>query len=165
MAKRKSKYLQTVTLPIAEAVSEAYGEVAALGEEMRGWADNLEEHFSQTSKYEAVSEAADTLEALEEPEAPAALNPGGPGSPMTDPKGVCSDETISFLRNSRPKQSRADRASGAASILREACERLDELAARETLPQDVRDSLADYRDELERQVDELEAVEFPGMYG
>jgi hypothetical protein len=49
--------------------------------------------------------------------------------------------------------------------LREACERLDELAARETLPQDVRDSLADYRDELERQVDELEAVEFPGMYG
>lgn len=149
MAKRKSKYLTAVTLPIVEAVSEAYGEITSLGDEMQGWADNLEERFSHTSKYEAVREAADALGQLEEPGAPDCLEA---------PKGALAGETITFQRNSRPKQSRADRASGAAAILREAIERLDELASRETIPQD-------YRDELERQVDELEAVEFPGMYG
>lgn len=37
-------------------------EVMLLGEEMRNWVEQIQEHFSQTEKYERVSEAADTLE-------------------------------------------------------------------------------------------------------
>lgn len=58
-------------------LSSAAGEIRNLADEMTSWRDNIEEHFSQTDKYERVSEAADTLEQaaddlenIEEPTAP-----------------------------------------------------------------------------------------------
>jgi hypothetical protein len=44
--------------------------VDGLADEMRNWADNMEEHFGSTSKFDAVSEAADTLEGLDFPSIP-----------------------------------------------------------------------------------------------
>src|ERR1700731_338004 len=56
---KKEQPLRKMSLP--DAVSEAFAEFESLGSEMREWADNLEEKFSTTEKYNTVSSTADTL--------------------------------------------------------------------------------------------------------
>lgn len=48
-----------------EQVSVDFSGVEELAEEIRSWADNMEEHFGSTSKYEEVSSAADELEGID----------------------------------------------------------------------------------------------------
>lgn len=130
---------------LADAVSEAYGEITALAEEMRSWADNMEERLSHTEKYERVSEAADALEAMSEPDIPDGLG-----------DKECDILTDHGKRRNRPP-SRADRASAAATNLDNAMAVLDEL--------EDNDEAEQLRSDLENIKDELEGVEFPGMYG
>jgi hypothetical protein len=70
----KKKQNAVRTASIADIVSEAFGELQSLGEEMREWADNIEEKFSDTQKFQTVSDAAEALENLSEPDIPEAMN-------------------------------------------------------------------------------------------
>lgn len=159
---------------VMEAVSNGFGEVSNLAEEMRGWADNLEEKFSSTDRYARVSEAADALENATEPDV---------------------DETIGDLqvkwmelqpRSRRRGLSRADRLSNAcnalaaaSSVLRDFSEELEKLEkTKEVLhaffdsngitegdTEEIASAASDLADEIDSATSELEGVEFPGMYG
>ena len=64
---------QSRTATISSAFDEAKMEIESLQEEMEEWRENIEEHFSETDKYQRVSDAADALQELvdnlpEEPE-------------------------------------------------------------------------------------------------
>jgi hypothetical protein len=59
MAKHKTV---TVKTTIEAALRDGASEIASLTEEMGSWRDGMEEKLSSTSKYDQVSDAADTLE-------------------------------------------------------------------------------------------------------
>lgn len=54
-------------IDIISAIDEAYMEIEALGQEMRDWADSMEDKFSGTQKYDTVNTTADTLENMGNP--------------------------------------------------------------------------------------------------
>ena len=143
---------------LADAANEAYSEFTALGEEMRAWAESLEEKFSTTDRYARVTEAADTLEGLSEPSYP----------------DWASNAKVQISELAKPprKVSRASRRDQACSILdtcMEACnEWLDENDKPEKQSVEMLalvGEITQLRDDLENLKDEAEAVEFPGMYG
>ena len=144
----------TREMSVADAVSEACGDLAQLGEEMREWADSMEEKFSGTEKYDRVSGTADALENISEPEAPDWAK-----STMT---------TIVDLPARKRGYSRSDRCSHAISILEDAynlCdERVSELGDDDNT-QEERETIETYRDEIEEIKGIAEEADFPGMYG
>lgn len=141
---------------LADAANEAYSELQSLGEEMREWADNLEEKFSNTERYSRVSEAADTLEGLNEPNYP----------------DWASNTKVQITELVKPprRQSRASRRDDACSILEscmDACQEwLDEhTEVKEGADLELSGEIEQLKDDLENLKDEAEGVEFPGMYG
>lgn len=143
---------------LADAANEAYSEIESLGQEMREWAENLEEKFSSTDRYARVTEAADTLEGLSEPSYP----------DWASSTKVQINELVKPPR--RP--SRAKRRDDACAILdtcMEACnEWLDENDKPEKQSEEILalvGEITQLRDDLENLKDEAEAVEFPSMYG
>lgn len=147
---------QTREASLADAANEAYGDLQGLGEEMREWADNLEEKFSNTDKYQRVSEAADTLEGLNEPDYPDWAN--------------ATKVQITELIKKPKRPSRASRRDDACSILQvcmEACQEwLDEhTEVKEGAELELSGTIEQLQNDLESLKDEAEAVEFPGMYG
>jgi len=134
-----------------DLVSEAFAEITTLAEEMRNWADNMEEKLSGTSKYQEVSECADQLEGLDEPSVDiTALN---------DHKIAWQDPTPR-----RRGYSRADRASQCCDMLRAVEEKMRDLE--QELPEDdpQHDAASALGDECENTISELESISFPGMY-
>lgn len=151
----ESKYKVREVL-LSDAANEAYSELQSLGEEMREWADNLEEKFSGTDKYTRVSEAADTLEGLNEPDYP-------------DWAGKTKVSITELIKPPR-KQSRAYRRDQACSIIDECTAACNEwLEAHEEVKEgadlELSGQIEQLRDDLENLKDEAEGVEFPGMYG
>lgn len=147
---------QTRESSLANAANEAYGDLQSLGEEMREWADNLEEKFSATDKYARVSEAAETLEGLDEPDYPDWANN--------------TKVQITELIKKPRRPSRAQRRDDACSILQvciEACQEwLDEhTEVKEGADLELSGAIESLQEDLERLKDDAEAVEFPGMYG
>jgi hypothetical protein len=142
---------------VADAANEAYGEFQALGEEMREWADNLEEKFSATDRYARVSESADALENLSEPSYPDWASK--------------TKVQISELVKPPRKVSRAKRRDDACAILDTCMEVCNEWLDENDKPENSEEMLGlvgeitQLRDDLENLKDEAEAVEFPGMYG
>lgn len=135
-------------MPVGDAISEAFGELTGLGEEMRSWADSLEEKFSSTEKYERVTEAADALENLSEPDIPDSVK----------------NLEVTFVDPPQRRRgySRADRCAQACYILEQCIGVLDEFVGEDD------EKLADaieLKDAIEQAKDEAEGVEFPGMYG
>lgn len=138
-------------------VEGAYSDLQELGSEMGEWRDNLEEKFSSTEKYERVSEAADALEGLSEPDVPSELaDIPIEYSEFTSTRGL-------------PRWARRD---NAVSIIRTAIDALNERKDGDK-PEDVEDDawadkvsdIESLIDDLESIADEAENVEFPGMYG
>jgi hypothetical protein len=134
-----------------DLLSEAMGEIQVLADEMRTWADNMEDKFSGTEKYAQVNEAADALEAMDEPSVEiTALN---------DHKISWQDPTP----RSRP-YSRADRAGNAVAMLQAVEQKMRDLVD-ELPPDDAQHDAADaLADETQTLSDDLEQVDFPGMY-
>lgn len=135
-----------------DLISDAFAEILQLADEMRSWADNMEEKFSGTDKYQIVSASAETLENLDEPE--------------TDITAL-NDHKLSW-QDPKPRRrgySRADRCNQACDMLRAAEEKLREIHD-EVPPDDAQhDAAAGLADEVENVISELEGCEFPGMYG
>lgn len=137
---------QRYSTTVEDLVSDAFGMIEGLGNEMREWYDNMPEGFQNTDKGSQVSEVADTLEEM---------------SPPTVDTDAGALVTL-FLPN-LDASSRSDRASEAAEMLRTAITTLEEVQEKED-----GDDTPDYSDlisELEDAAGEIEGVEFPGMFG
>lgn len=141
---------------IENAVSDAFSEVDMIADEMGEWRDSLEERLSHTSKFEMVQEAADTLDQHRD-------------APDVDPlfAGMKVDYGIGVPKPKKYVASRMSRLGNAVQALNACVETLNDFAdtdeeGRSEADQDKARELAD---ELQQHIDELEGVEFPGMYG
>jgi hypothetical protein len=136
-------------LTVADAVSEAFGDLEGLAEEMREAFDNTPESLQSSGVGEARGEAADALENLSEPDAPERLG----------------EREFTFSSFPPPKkQSRSSRRDAAVSLLDAAIQFLQSLEWTEE--QKEQDEEAEQLvTEIESLKDDAEAVEFPGMYG
>lgn len=143
--KRPKRQMIERKLTIADAVSEAFGTLQGLGEEMREAFDNTPESLQQSGVGEARGEAADALENLSEPDVSEALG------------------KLEFTFSEwplKPRASRSDQRGQAVNVLDCVIQFLNELG-----DSDDDEGLVDLVAELENLKDEAEAVEFPGMYG
>lgn len=157
------------TVSLDSLVSEAYSEIETLRDEMQEWFDNLTDNLQQTERGQRVEEAADTLNSIDMDVAPDVLN----------------HLELLYLPNF-DATSRSSRASEAADMLRSAKEAIYDWIA-EICPngeddteesrvvsfgdgddkQEVSVNWADlksFADQLESNADELDNVEFVGMY-
>lgn len=143
---------------VSDAVADAFSEFEALAEEMGQWRDNIEEKFSATEKFERVSEAADALENLRQPE--------------TGDEADNLAVTIQDPPRTRKGPSRSDRRDQAVMLLELA---LDAIASKlidlendrehDQVVNAAMSELEDLRDEIEDAKSEAENIEFPGMFG
>lgn len=143
------------TVGILDALDEAFAEIEDLAQEMREWADNLEDKFSGTQKYEIVSSTADTLEGIENAHAG-----------FDDATNEVLNKITIVIQDPTPRRrgySRADRNADACTILQSISDALDE-ATEEQLGAHVDDANG-LKDDVDAAVSELEGVEFPGAYG
>lgn len=143
MPRGKKRVAVERTLTIADAVSEAYGELEALGEEMREAFDNTPESLQSSAAGEARSEAADALENIQEPDVDEELG-----------KIEIKWSALPPLKN----QSRSDRRDDAVFVIDRVMEFLDEMEGQKAAAEELHSALSDMKDEAE-------AVEFPGRNG
>jgi len=146
MAKRK---FTNHTATIADALSDAIGELTSLAEEAREVCDNMPESLQQSSRYEALDNAASELEGIQEPDVPDALG------------AVEVKYSQEAPRSARRGLSRNSRVANAVAQLEAVWEKLDEMC--------TADENNEEADGLRSDVDDIkgtaEGVEFPGMYG
>lgn len=153
MAKAKTQDLE---MTIEDAVSEAFGELQSLGEEMRDAYDNTPESLQNDGVGAARGEAADALENINEPDVPTELQ--GDNFKVK--------WTVKILSPSaQRRQSRSDRRYEAVETLNQVVQYLGEIQDDEKMSDDVKDAATILIDEIQTVIDEAEAVEFPGMYG
>lgn len=140
---------------LADMVSEAFGEITALGEEMREAFDNTPESLQQSGVGERRGEAADNLENISEVDVPESLG-------SEEIEYSVPDRTPAQLR----KLSRTNRRDDAEALLSYVIGHLQEkVVDDDKRTQDLRDEASSLIDDLENAKGELEAVEFPGMFG
>ena len=137
------------------AVIDAVAELVQLGEELREWADNIEEKFGSTDKYSRLEEAADVLENLSEPSVLLPLEAieveifelprrkRGPSRPVRRDQAVYMLETVQYALQ---------------DILDETVVKSSDTPEHEAWAQEL-------YDEIEELKSEAETVEFPGMFG
>lgn len=140
---------------VESLVDEAYAEIECLAEEMRERFDNMPENLQGGDVGGRVEEAADTLEGIDRVDYPDGLS-----------------EIITVFYPTLNCDSRSSRAVEAASKLRHAVDALREWQDEKTVEanedgteEEVDPTLAtEFADELENHAEEIEFVEFPGMY-
>ena len=126
-------------------VDNAFDDIDNLKDELQEWFDNLPESFQSGDKGDQIQEAVDTLDSIERPDFPEAV-----------PDGV-----LVIHYPNLDAESRRDRAAEASDTIRDVA---SELRALEDLSEEAMDEINQYCDELEAASDEIENVEFPGMY-
>lgn len=150
---RKKKQPVVIELSLETALDDAFSEVENLADEMRSWYDNMPENLQQGDKGCRVDEAASALENVQRLELPECLN---------------SERKISVGRIDGRKTSRAARLSEAVNLL-ELVKADAEQFVHDELEEGDEDNEADevnsFVNELQQAIDELEGVEFPGMFG
>lgn len=146
-------YKQVTREGVVDAIiGDAYSEVQSLAEEMREWADNMEEKFSQTSKYDDVSSAADTLENISEADLP------------DDMPAITTAWLETVHKSKKRSPSRAVRASNVETMLRAAEEAIRAHIGHKE-PSELIDALSELAEKLSEDADEIAGVEFPGAFG
>lgn len=151
----KAEYLELkkvhFTKTIDVLVDEAYEEIEGLQEELQEAFDNTPESLQDSEVGQARSEAADQLDNIA-------------GDSPSVPESVVSLQLVHFPALNQV--SRADRAGDAADILRAIA-----LAAQQHMSGSAKLNKAevaeiqDFCNQLEGHADEIDAVEFPGMFG
>ena len=134
---------------IEDAISAAFGELQALGEELREWAGNIEEKFGGSDKHAQLEESADILEGLDEPTVPDTLK--------------YLTVTIQDPTPTKRGRSRATRCSDECAVLGLCTDALEPM--RDDTKHPLHGDASTLYDELETIIDEASQVEFPGMYG
>lgn len=144
---------------IAGAWEDGKSIIESLGESMREWADNMEENFGNTLKYETVSTTAETLQEID----------------VTIPDELESEsakftfkyQTLTLSPSKQRHRSRASQCSDACEIWNALVSFLDEIAdsTDSTYTQEERDAASSMSGDVQNAIDEAEGCEFPGMYG
>lgn len=137
---------------ISDAVSGAFSIVEELAGEMREAFDNTPESLQNSGVGEARGEAADNLENISE---------------VDVPERFTNEEwSVTWVEYPSGKRglSRSKRRDNAVAAMDAVIARLDEVIDDSTDEARVSDAET-LRDDLENAKSELEAVEFPGMYG
>ena len=153
MAKAK---FQDRELTIADAVSEAMGEIQSLAEEMREAFDNTPESLQNDGVGAARGEAADNLENISEPDVP---------NELQDEAFKVKWKVKILSPSAQRRKSRSDRRYEAVETLNQVVHTLEEIQDDEKLSDEVKNAATSFIDEVQKVIDEAEAVEFPGMYG
>ena len=141
-------------------------EIESLRDEMREWSDNMGgTALENTEKYQAVDEAANTLDGVDEIDFDDLWKAIEDSEPLTgeDLKSLEYEVTIFKVRSRRQHPSRAYRLSNTISILNGALGALS-LAIEEYSDDEVGE-VKRAIEEIESKVQELDSIEFPGMYG
>lgn len=152
MARGKKVEPIKIETTVGEAVGTAYMLIEELAGEMREAYDNTPESLQNGGVGEARGEAADTLENISEP--------------------TCDNETVNELKatfelmpsRKRHGPSRADRRDEATRYAQEAIDTLQAFLE-EHEEGDAHDDAEAFADEIQSLIDEVEGVEFPGMFG
>lgn len=161
----KIKYTE-VKGTVGDAISAGFSELEELGQEMREWADNVEEKLSHTEKYERVNECAETLEGFDEVEvADSVLNEldcsyqhGMKASKKSPyPRWLRRDNAVAAIRAAAETLQAWIDNEDAGDVERTE-EQQEEFDQRKS---DAEDAIR----ELEEAADEADNVEFPGMFG
>jgi hypothetical protein len=129
---------------IADAVSNAYGDITALAEGIRDTLGNMEEKFSSTERYSRLEEIADTLESIDEPTPPDGISERRISFPVVQPK------------SKRKGLSRSDERDNICAILSAV---IDDLANMED------DDVTEFAESCQSIIDELNGIDFPGWRG
>jgi len=152
MAKgKRAKMPAPRELCVADAASEAIGELTALGQEFREICDNTPDSLQQTQTYQTRDETASTLEDINEPDYPDSLK-----------------EIKVTIQDPRPLArgySRGARCAQACAILGDCCDALEAVAQDDKSSTELIDDATSLKDELENIQSDAENCEFPGMYG
>jgi len=153
MAKRQPKF-QNVETNLADAISEAFGNMNELSSECRDVCDNMPDSLQSSARYEALDNSASELE-KDEPDFPDALQ----------------ELKVTIQRPTKlRKQSRRDRANEAETVLRNCVDAIqswvDEAPNTGVDTTDAREDAAqELRDACEELADAIGNCEFPGMFG
>lgn len=150
---------QPIDAQLVDALNEAYAEVETLAEELQGWLDSIPENLQGGDKASTLQDSISTLEGISEVELPECAQEEG------------AELRCQYFPLPKKYNSRAARCSWAAGLLAAASEALlaeanrqGEAAGGEDPTGNV-EALEQAAGELQDQTDELEGVEFPGMYG
>lgn len=157
MATRKkvSPYkIEQRTTTVGAAISDAWSALQGLRDEMSETADNMEDALSGTPKYDAVCEARDGLDGVDnEPDVHDSVS----DLPVT------YGESVNRRKGRSP--SRNVQRDNATAMLGAAKDAID--AHAEDLPADAeeKDDLESLSESVQEMIDAADGVEFPGMYG
>lgn len=131
-------------MSVSAAISEAFGVIEQLGQEMRDAFDNTPESLQNGGVGERRGEAADALEQIQEPDVPGILA-----------ELMVTWQTRRLSPSAMRRQTRGGKLADAVVTLN---------AVRDFL-ENVRDEADALVTDLESMISDAEAVEFPGMYG
>ena len=140
-------------------------EIEDLRDEMQGWVDNMSgTALENTSRYQMASDAADQLSRVDDIQFDEIWDAVNAAEGLTeDLKNLEYEVGIFKVKSRRQYPSRAYRLSNTISIINGAIERLREFL--EPYGEDEVEEVRRTIDEVESVVQELDGVEFPGMYG
>lgn len=160
--KRPAYKATTRVLKLFDAMSEGTGEVDTLLEEMQEWQSNMEGNSMEAlPKYDEVCECVTNLEGvqstLQDAEEP------------KDDKLAALEVTVTEMvpSDKRRQTSRATRAGNAASCLEAVKEKVEEYAEglKDQDQADFKGTLEELAGKLGEAADELQGIDFPGMFG
>lgn len=145
---------------VPDLVTEGCGELSTLAEEMREWADNLENgNLGHTQKFDDVSACADELERIDEPSMPEGLG---------DVLAVAVHWTEMVQSRKGRSESRSVRRDNAVARLQAALDFLQESVEEEQedsgLTDEQRSEVEQFVTELQDIIDTAESLDFPGIY-
>jgi len=149
--KRKSTY--------ADAIADGYSAIEELASEMRDAYDNCTGSGMSDShpKVEAFSTAADELENANQP-------PDVPDE-LTELMSKECELTTTTPRDRRRGPARWARLSDACNAIQVAKDYLEDLAAQDGLPEEIKEAAGQLASELDDAASLDGSVDFPGMYG
>ena len=148
--KQKPEKFTQLNGTVSSFVSDGFSEITGLGEELREAYDNAPDNLKGTSVNEARDSTASEIENLSEPDVPEALQ---------DLDCVTSIDNGKVYRG-RQTQSRACRASNAASQLRAAAETVREWLERH---EEIEDADPNDAAALKARAEAIEKIETEGM--
>ena len=140
----KVRKIKLHEMSVAKAVTGAYSELVALGEECRGVVDNAPPGISETQRIQTLDQTASELEGLEAPDVPDTIG----GIVLQIPIGT------------RPR-SRAERAAAASEELQAVVKALEAIPENDDRYDDARELLPG----VQEVIDVLDGgIEFPRMF-
>ncbi len=149
------------SMTIEDALSNGFGELQSLRDEVREIVDNANDSLSQTARIQTLSETADTLDnvADNEPDLPSEFN-------LTLSVGQLAHKRKNV---SASRSIRRDNAVSCLAAVVAVCDdhlkTFDSEKERSESDQSAYDMVETLRDNIQEVIDEVDELKFPGMFG